>query len=247
MKANKIDPELERKIDLYINGQLDTEQIDDLWVELIQDEKTLDYIKTVATLKMIVDEQEKAEKATIYRLNRNNWVMAAVAAIVLIVGAFGLLQLQFGSETQSVTPISSIELDYYRSADGSVDGSSEESVIRQAIVLANQGDYQLAVEILETELNHIRDANSRALLYINAGSIFYNTSIYEEAALRFEEVVDINESDRLVRERAYWYLGNTYFQLNKIEEARTAFQKAYELDGAYSRVAQSYLRALASN
>lgn len=246
MKAHKFNPELERKIDLYINGQLDTEQIDDLWVELIQDEKALDYIKTVATLKNIVEEEEEALPATIYRLNRSNWFMAAIAAIVLIAGAFGLLQLQFGPDTPSVTPISSIELDYYRSANGSVDGTNEESVIRQAIVLANQGDYQQAVQIIESELNHIRDANSRALLYINAGSIYYNTSIYEEAALRFEEVVDINDSDALVRERAYWYLGNTYFQLNKMEEARAAFQKAYELNGAYSRVAQSYLRALAS-
>jgi len=246
MKSNKFNPELEAKIDLYIKGQLNTEEIDDLWVELIQDEEALDYIKTVATLKNIVDEKKEADTATIYRLNRNNWLMAAIAAIVLIVGAFGLLQLQFGPDTESVTPISIIELDYYRSADGSVDGSNEESVIRQAIVLANQGDYQQAVQMIESELTHIRDANSRALLYINAGSIYYNTSIYDEAALHFEEVVDINDSDPLVRERAYWYLGNTYFQLNKMEEARGAFQKAYELNGAYSRVAQSYLRALAS-
>ena len=171
--------------------------------------------------------------------------MAAAAAMILIVGAFGLLQ--FSAESGSIEPIAAIELDYYRSADGTTEGSTGDSVIREAIVLANEGQYQQAVEVIESELNNISDANSRALLFINAGSILYNVSMYEEAAIRFERVVELDESDPLVRERAYWYLGNTYFQMNKLNEAKQAFEQAYELNGAYSRVAQSYLRALANS
>ena len=240
-----IKPELERKIDLYVHGRLDDEQIDDLWAELIYNEDALDYLKTVASLKGIIDEQQSETESNIISMNRSNWVMAAAAAMILIVGAFGLLQ--FNAESDSIEPIAAIELDYYRSADGTTEGSTDDSVIREAIVLANEGQYQQAVDVIENELNNTSDSNSRALLFINAGSILYNTAMYEEAAIRFERVVELEGSDSLVRERAYWYLGNTYFQMNMLNEARQAFEQAYELNGAYSRVAQSYLRALASS
>ncbi len=50
----------------------------------------------------------------------------------------------------------------------------------------------------------------------------------------------------LIREKAYWYLGNSYFQMNQLEQARQAIQHAYELNGAYRRVTKHYLDALAS-
>lgn len=248
MKEKKLRPELERKIDLYVHGQLNDEQIDDLWAELIQNDYALDYLKTVASLKGVIDEETRQElnqeKSNVRILKSSNWYMAAAAAMVLIIGAFGLLQ--FNTEMESVDPIASIELDYYRSADGTAVGDDDDTIIREAIVLANEGEHQQAIEIIDIGLNQVSNADSRALLFINAGSILYNVSMYEDAIIRFKKVVEIEESDPLVRERAYWYLGNTYFQLNKLEEAKQAFQNAYELNGAYSRVAQSYLKALAS-
>lgn len=248
MKEKKLRPELERKIDLYVHGQLNDEQIDDLWSELIQNDYALDYLKTVASLKGVIDEETRQElnqeKSNVRILKSSNWYMAAAAAMVLIIGAFGLLQ--FNTEMESVDPIASIELDYYRSADGTAVGDDDDTIIREAIVLANEGEHQQAIEIIDIGLNQVSNADSRALLFINAGSILYNVSMYEDAIIRFKKVVEIEESDPLVRERAYWYLGNTYFQLNKLEEAKQAFQNAYELNGAYSRVAQSYLKALAS-
>jgi tetratricopeptide (TPR) repeat protein len=248
MKLKKMKPALERKIDLYVHGKLDAEQIDDLWAELIQDEHALDYLKTVASLKGIIEEDSEIhslveESATSYN-DKTNWFLAAAAAVILIVGGFGLIT--FSAETDVIQPITTIELDYYRSADGTTDGSRGDEVIREAIILANDGHHQQAVRILENRLDDISNSSSRALIFINAGSILYNISMYEDAAVRFEKVIEIDESDPLVRERAYWYLGNTYFQLNRLDEAKEAFQNAYELNGAYSRVAQSYLRALAS-
>lgn len=249
MKLKKMKPALERKIDLYVHGKLDDEQIDDLWTELIQDEHALDYLKTVASLKGIVEEENSdthllMKESTSPAKDRTNWFLAAAAAIILIVGGFGLIT--FSADTNMIEPITTIELDYYRSADGTTDGAGGDEVIREAIILANDGHHQQAVRILENKLENTSDGSSRALIFINAGSILYNISMYEEAANRFENVVEIDESDLLVRERAYWYLGNTYFQLNRLDEAKAAFQNAYELNGAYSRVAQSYLRALAS-
>lgn len=250
MKRKKINSDIERRIDLYVNNQLDRRQIESLWADLIQDESALDYLKTVANLSQLAEAETRTNHGGARILKHQEpkpeWrtrYIAAAAALVIMAGSFGLFTRD---SAEAVEPISSIELDYYRSSDGGADRVTNESVIREAIILANQGNHQQAIHLLEEELSRSSDPDTRALLFINAGSILYNASLYEEAAAQFEEVVDLEESDSLVRERAYWYLGNTYFQMNRIEYAREAFQEAYELNGAYSRVAQSYLRALAS-
>jgi hypothetical protein len=45
-------------------------------------------------------------------------------------------------------------------------------------------------------------------------------------------------------EKAYWYTGNAYFHLDQLSSAQNYIEKAYELNGAYRRVTQSYLNAL---
>ena len=247
MKKSRIDPELEREIEQYVNGDLNDAEIEELWMKLIQNEEALDYLKTVANLKKVIEEKEEVSRIKSGDENvigkYSTWYVAAAAAILMIVGTFGIMQMT--NDSYSVDPIATIELDYYRSADGTVGNDNGEAAIREAIVLANQGLPGEAVEVIESELIQVSAPNAKASLYINAGSILYNASMYEEASVHFENVIELVESDPLIRERAYWYLGNTFFQLNKLEEARAAFQEAYELNGAYSRVAQSYLRALA--
>ncbi len=247
-----IAPELEEKIEQYVNEQLTQQQIDDLWAELIRNEEALDYLKTVATLRKIADEEDTSglvsdQNNDSFNRVQRNWLIAAAAAVVLIVASFGIVQTIL--EPDVVEPIASIELDYYRSADGlaEAEDSVGEAKIREAIIMANQGEYQQALQILEEGLITVSDTSIRAMMHMNAGSILYNINQYEEAASQFEQALSIEHEDDLIQERAYWLLGNTYFQLNMREEARAAFQSAYELNGAYSRVAQSYIRALASS
>lgn len=54
MLENRKSKELEEKIDLYINGQLSRKEVDELWIELIQEEYLIDYLKTVANVKAII-------------------------------------------------------------------------------------------------------------------------------------------------------------------------------------------------
>lgn len=48
-----IPQDLAEKVDMYINGQLSEKEIDNLWADLIQNENYMDYLKTVASLKMM--------------------------------------------------------------------------------------------------------------------------------------------------------------------------------------------------
>lgn len=233
--------ELESKIDMYVEGRLSSEEIDELWVELIQDDYYYDYLKTVASLKGLA-QSKKGKKSNIIELHTiRRWSVAA--AIVLIAGTMALFNILQNGQT-AIEPITSIELDYYRSAEGSVSESNTDQLVLQAITTANRGEVDQAIALLEEELIKLDDGDRKLELLVTAGSIHYNANQFEAAADKFEQGIEIESNNNSLKERNYWYLGNTYFQMNRIADARRVLEQAYELNGSYSRVAQSYLRAL---
>lgn len=232
--------DIEKKIDLYVAGKLSAREIDELWAELIQDEYYLDYLKTTASLQHLARENSTENTAAFTVSNIKQWSVAA--AILLLVGTLAVFNIM-NNDTYTVQPLEAIELDYYRSAGGNAVDSDSTDLVMESITAANQGDIERAIFMIDDELD--ATAGDRKIeLLITAGSIHYNADDYKEAAARFENALYIETDNTVLLERAYWYLGNTYFQLNRIAEAREVLEKASELNGAYSRVAQSYIRAL---
>lgn len=234
--------ELEEKIDQYINGQLSPREVDELWAELIQDGYHLDYLKSAANLKEVIKKRRKQRKA---KKKKRYWYYAAAAVIALVIAVMGVMNFAI-QDTSSVQPVSSIELDYYRSADGGLDSNDKTGVIRKAIRLANTGRVSEAISLLDTELNNATKPSWIAELSLNLGSLHYNQANYREAINYYNNVIsNENHVDVLMLEKAYWYTGNAYFHIDQLSEAQTYIKKAYELNGAYRRVAESYLEALA--
>lgn len=234
--------DLERRIEQYVEGNLSPQQVDELWAELINNEYYLDYMKSAVNLKKIAEEREIETKQP-KENSRKHVILSAAAAILLMIGSAFIFNLS--TETsEMITPISSIELDYYRSADGAATEQAESDVVRRAISTANTGEVTAALNILEKELENTISVHEKAELLITSGSILYNTGEFSEAIERFESALEMKHDDMMLLERNYWYLGNAYFQVNQLDEAKAALEKAFELNGAYSRVAQSYLRAL---
>lgn len=231
--------EIEQKIDQYVNGELTPDEIDELWAELIQDGYHLDYLKTVANLKEVI--RTKKERGKVLRMKRY-WSYAAAAVIAITIGILGVMNLQ-QEDLNGIQPIESIELDYYRSSDGALD-KADNNVIRDAITLANTGKFDQATALLNTELQQANDPQWISELNLNLGSLYYNEGEYQQSTSNFKEVVQRESSiDVLTVEKAYWYLGNAYFQLDDLDNAKENIEKAYALNGAYRRVAQSYLNA----
>lgn len=235
--------DLEEKIDLYVNGQLSQDEIDELWVELIQDGDQLDYLKTVANTKAVIESER--EKPKILGMNRT-WTYAAAAVIALLISVLTVINLPDFQTTEQVEPIASIELDYYRSENGVLETNIDQELLKNALALANRGNTSEAIQMLEQEVQSVENASWSAELYLNIGSLYYNDGRYQQAIENFQKVVDGQEIDVLTREKGYWYLGNAYFQLNQLDKAQQAIQNAFELNGAYRRVAKHYLNALAS-
>lgn len=234
--------DIEEKIDRYVNGQLSEKEIEELWIELIQDEYHLDYLKSVANLKEAVKNKKKQKEAARVR---KYWSYSAAAVIIMLVTVLSVFNIPGLDSSTPVEPIASIELDYYRSADGTIE--EDKQVISEAIALANTGKFDQAISLLNSELEKASSIEWKSELNLNLGSLYYNEGSYQKSTEYFQNVIAAKESvDVLVLEKAYWYLGNAYFQLDRLSEARQNIQSAYDLNGAYRRVAKSYLDALAT-
>lgn len=233
--------ELEEKIDQYINGQLSPQEVDELWAELIQDGYHLDYLKSAANLKAVIERKREERKA---KKRKKYWYYAAAAVITLLITVMGVMNFSFQNGS-SVQPVASVELDYYRSGDGTIDTDNETEVIRNAIRLANTGRVGEAISLLNTELENASEPSWIAKLSLNLGSLHYNEGNYNMAINYYRNVIENEEHvDVLMAEKAYWYIGNAYFHIDQLAEAQANIEQAYELNGAYRRVAKSYLDAL---
>ncbi|MDZ7683094.1 MAG: tetratricopeptide repeat protein [Fodinibius sp.] len=233
--------ELEEKIDQYINGQLSAQEVDELWAELIQDGYHLDYLKSAANVKAVIERKRKERR----RKKNKYWYYAAAAVVALLVGVFAVMNYSTQNTANTIQPISSVELDYYRSANGNLDANDKAGVISKAIELANTGRVNEAISLLETELDKASEPTWVAKLSLNLGSLYYNQTNYDKAIRYYRNVIENKEYvDVLMLEKAYWYVGNAYFHQDKLAEAETNIEQAYEINGAYRRVAESYLEAL---
>ena len=244
MIESKVNKELERQIDLYVNGKLNADETDELWAELIQDQYYLDYMKSVANLKAVIDKKKQAQPtAKIYSLPK---VMryAAAAAVIIIAGVIGVMNYNT-TGSMAVGPIEQIGLDVVRSSDGFSE-TVESEIIREAIKLATDGEVNEAITLLQSEMETADNSQLKAELALSLGSIQYNNGQYQESVESFETVITQNQIEVLTLEKGYWFLGNSYFQMDRLEEAEEAFKNAYALNGAYSRIAKTYVDALTS-
>src|SRR6056297_738315 len=126
--------DLEKRIEAYVDGDLSTREIDELWAELLDNEYYYDYMKSVASMKKVAEDRQEKSRLQGSESQKAVWLSAA-AAILLMIGAATIFNIST-EPAENVSPISSIELDYYRSADGmAVDNAEnvESDVVRLAI------------------------------------------------------------------------------------------------------------------
>lgn len=244
MIESKFNKELEYKIDLYVNGSLSAEEVDELWVELVQDEYYLDYLKSVANLKKVVESRKSKRSTSKIYILRQYARYAAAAAVVIVAGVWGIMN---SSQTgASIDPVSAIALNNVRGVDDNNPDTNES--VKQALKMATNGNYQGAITLLEGALQSASGNNEKAEVALSLGSIQYNNSMYNESIGSFtlitEETEDVN---KLILEEAYYYLGNAYLQMDEFTLAKVAFESALSLDGAFSRVARTYLDALSAD
>ncbi len=238
MKTDK--EHIEQEIDRYVHGDLSEKEIEALWEALIQEQQYNDYLHTAANLKAI-KRDEAPKTANIF----NRWVYAGAAALLLLLAVFAVIYFTKTEPKTSVEPIAAIELPFQRSINTGAEITDHDKIIRKAIILYYDNEFEKAVNLLQNELKKAEEPDWIARLNITLGILYYNDDMFEAAKNYFAEAVSLKDKiDPLKLEKAYWYLGNAYFQMWKLDKAEVAMRKALELDGAYSRVVKMYLNAM---
>lgn len=242
MEKTKNNKTLEDKIDRYIKGQLNDEDIEQLWVDVIQDSYYFDYMKTAANVHHL---ELGEEKANVHEFKPSSkikyyWVAAAASIAILI----GVLSVVFQSNVSNnpLMPVNELALQNVRSVE--VLNNDPQSQIKKGINLANNGEISQALSLLQKVDNENKKASIKASANLNIGIINYNHKNYNVALNAFNKVIPLTTDNILMQEKAYWFAGNAYLQLGDLQKARTAIRNAYNLDGAYRRIAGKYLKQL---
>lgn len=247
MIESNFNKDLEEKIDLYINGRLNQEEADELWSELIQDEYYLDYMKSVANIKHLIEQKRNTKGKKSGNRVRTMVQYAAAAAIAITIGVLGVLNYSSTTTQLGVEPLSALDLGTVRGVEDSNIESAPSEAVRNAIQMANEGQIQDAVRLLQKELEQLTDTETRSNVILTLGSIYYNAGEYELSINQFRMVQELAENQELMVEKAMWYEGNALIQLGMVDEATLTLRNAYEMDGAYSRIIKSYLDAIESS
>jgi tetratricopeptide (TPR) repeat protein len=174
------------------------------------------------------------------------WIYAIAAILVLTVGLY-VFTGEEGMQTHpdSIAAIHLDELagaDIVRSDDSVVSNIDVE--INRGLALAYAGDTDRAVEKFSALLFEETDPEQKARIQMNLGILYYNDGSFEKAITNFESAAGVEAMNRFFREKAWWFLGNAYLNLELLEQARGAINNAYELDGRFAAPARSLLDKL---
>ena len=254
--------EILKKIDRYIRGKLNQDEIDELWMTFLQYPETYKWFETELHLQSLikkgknpfVEAENSAEqtgqtddsgKITNIRSIRT-WIMAAAASILLVIG----LQFFSMSEEESINrwAISSIDqtelmgADILRSDDD--DAAELDVLMNQALSAAYEEEFEEAIETLSLLLEQEPSPLKKARIELNLGIIHYNLMDYELAKQRFQSVLETDEIDPNLEEKAWWFLGNAQLNLQELNEARIAVFNAYSMDGRFQNPALALLKKL---
>lgn len=255
MKERQKQFDIERKIDLYVNGRLDQIQIDALWVELIENPAYYEYLKTSAALKSLFSKQvidgTGATDSSVDNIHSNvftlptAWKKYAAAAVILIVTGTTAIYLQnsMSNGVPITGPLDSLELIVYRSTDTNV-ATDNVPELREAVNLALTGNTSSAIILLTTLLENTNTPEIQAEALLNIGIIEYNSDDFNAALQSLKRASTLEITDKLLLERIIWNLSHAQMAVGDNQSARESVLKVIEFDGAHSRMAQNYLKYL---
>lgn len=248
--------ELQKRIDAYLNGDLSQQEVDELWADLISNPDYYNYFSTYVHLKKYYADQQQStqfsdtseKEASVHKLIPTKYWYIAAAAILVAVLSVNLLKMHTGYSLTSWAvdeiPSSDIESpDIMRSDTGKTRKS--DSLLNLGYHATITGDINEAENIYATIINKYNKQSSAIQAHLNLGILKYNEEEYKEAIGHFKSVIDRIEKDEgRMLEKAYWYLGNSYVNIDKLQDARDAVYNAWTMNGIYRKPAERLLKKL---
>lgn len=250
------DTEIYRKIAQYIDGELQEHEIENLWEKFVDNPEYYKWFETELHLRDLAKEASKKNLTSITSVNGissnnqpnsiRNWFFA-VAAIILVGIGFQLFTMQ---DSVSVHPysISQIEIDEMSGSDimrsDEMSASMFDVEMSRALTLAYEEKYEESGEKFRSLLIQSPDSEQEARILMNLGILHYNMGEFEVSKGYFESAAKSDEMNKFFREKAWWFLGNTYLNLELLEDARDAVYHVHSADGRFAGQAEGLLQKL---
>lgn len=241
---------IRRQIDRYIAGELNTEEIDQLWSDLLDYPELVDELKVQATLKSLYKEDntssvQEQSYSYISTLKFYKWILPAAAVLLITVG-LGIYSLL--STEQKPEAIESISIAELRSPDVQRSGEDEyltgtDSLLHAGYNAAVNNDIQPAISYFQQAADADLDTNSEVQARHNLGILYYNDRDFEQAAYLFNKTIE-SASDRSLISQTQWYLANTYIQLGKYSDAYEQLLIVHESNSDHKQEAGELLRTI---
>ncbi|WP_372906375.1 tetratricopeptide repeat protein [Rhodohalobacter sp.] len=249
--------EIYREITRYIDGDLSKEEVEDLWAQFVDNPEYYKWFETELHLR---DLAKRASESNIHSIHSDSeqktpisfwksskgWILAAAAAVLI---SFGL-QFHSNSDTLTYHPDSISQIDLNEMSGSDIlrsEGDVSHTIdieINRALASAYEDDSEGAVRKFRALLLQDPDPQQKARIELNLGILYYNMAVYEQATVFFETVTKTDAMNRFFTEKAWWFLGNAYLNLEMLKEAREAVHNAYTSDGRYVDPALSLLKKL---
>ena len=249
------DIELEQKIDAYIKGKLTEEEAQELWEKLLQRPDYIELLKTELGVKSILEKRSSnknstsAEESSIIYSIQHSWKwMAAAAAVALLVVSINFFQLDTNKSLQGEVPgefnlaenLSSAEV--FRSQK--TETLPADSLLNQGFEAALSGNISKAIAAYDKIISKYGDESAATKAYLNKGIIQYNSGGFGESIESFKAVINRDTNREVLEEKAYWYMGNAYINIEQLQKAREAIYKVYSMDGIYRKPSFRLLKKL---
>jgi tetratricopeptide (TPR) repeat protein len=251
------DLELEQQIDAYLKGKLNEEEAHELWAKLLERPDYIELLETELGVKSILTERSvnnesdtssAEEQSIIYHLKASKKWIAAAAAVAVLVVAINFLQM---NTTNNIGDLALKDINIAENLSSAQILRSQKAEIEPADSLLNRGfeaaisgDVDQALKYYDLIIQRHSESASAVKAYLNKGIIQYNSGNFEESITSFESVLDKVSEKPIVREKAYWYLGNALINLDELKEAREAIHTTYAIDGIYRKPAFRLLKKL---
>jgi tetratricopeptide (TPR) repeat protein len=249
------DIELEQEIDAYVKGKLSEEEAQRLWEKLLQHPGYIELLKTELGVKSILKKRSSSSNSTpdeengiIYSIQRSWKWMATAAAVALLVVSINFFQLDTSASLQSEVPSQFNLAENLSSAEVFRSQKTEtlpaDSLLNRGFEAALSGDISKAIAVYDKIISKYGDEPAATKAYLNKGIIQYNSGGFGESIKSFKAVIDRDAKREVLKEKAYWYMGNAYINIEQLEKARKAIHKVYSMDGIYRQPSFRLLKKL---
>lgn len=252
------DLELEKRIDAYIKGTLTEKEAQKLWEKLLLRPDYIELLETELGVKSILEARTATsgssstnakESGVIYSLKQSRkWIAAAAAAIVVLVAAISFLQFDT-QQTIGELAIQNIDISTHLSSapvlrSQKSEITSSDSLLNRGFEAAISGNIATALKIYNTIIDKHPNKPAAVEAHLNKGIIQYNAGQFTDAIDSFKRVLDQVSENAVTKEKAYWYMGNAFLNINKLSKAHEAINNAYQMDGIYYQSASRLLQKL---